>query len=138
MDSTEFEHIFGENDNSFIIWDNDKNGLVDVLEVFSGLVVFSSSNLEDKVRFLYEIFDLNEENLIESIDVEFIVYTALQSTFKIYQITSHKVEVEKVQDYIKTMNFEEDEKIKVTKLINIAKNNKDVGEFFQFIQKRDT
>ena len=96
MDSTEFEHIFGENDNSFIIWDNDKNGLVDVLEVFSGLVVFSSSNLEDKVRFLYEIFDLNEENLIESIDVEFIVYTALQSTFKIYQITSHKVEVEKV------------------------------------------
>lgn len=77
MDSTEFEHIFGENDNSFIIWDNDKNGLVDVLEVFSGLVVFSSSNLEDKVRFLYEIFDLNEENLIESIDVEFIVYTAL-------------------------------------------------------------
>lgn len=36
------------------------------------------------------------------------------------------------------MNFEEDEKIKVTKLINIAKNNKDVGEFFQFIQKRDT
>ena len=77
MDSTEFEHIFGENDNSFIIWDIDKNGLVDVLEVFSGLVVFSSSNLEDKVRFLYEIFDLNEENLIESIDVEFIVYTAL-------------------------------------------------------------
>ena len=77
MDLTEFEHIFGENDSSFIIWDNDKNGLVDVLEVFSGLVVFSSSNLEDKVRFLYEIFDLNEENLIETIDVEFIVYTVL-------------------------------------------------------------
>lgn len=77
MDLTEFEHIFGENESSFIIWDNDKNGLVDVLEVFSGLVVFSNSKFEDKIRFLYEIFDLNEENLIEVIDVEFIVYTVL-------------------------------------------------------------
>ena len=86
MDITEFEHIFGVSDQSFQIWDTDKNGLIDALELFSGLVVFSNSKPEDKIRFLFEIFDLNEENVIGKIDVEFMIYSVLNSTFKIFEI----------------------------------------------------
>ena len=86
IDLTEFEHIFGVDNSSFQIWDTDKNGLIDSLELFSGLVVFSNSKFEDKIRFLFEIFDLNEVNVIGPLDVEFMIHSVLSSTFKIYEI----------------------------------------------------
>ncbi len=86
MDLIEFEHIFGVSESSFVIWDTDKNGLIDALELFAGLVVFSDSKFEDKIRFLFEIFDLNEINIIGSVDLEFMIASVLSSTFKIYEI----------------------------------------------------
>ncbi len=50
MDLTEFEQIFGSNESAFVIWDTDNNGLIDSLELFSGLALFSDSKNEDKVR----------------------------------------------------------------------------------------
>ena len=50
IDLTEFEQIFDSNESSFVTWDTDNNGLIDALELFSGLVVFSDSKFEDKVR----------------------------------------------------------------------------------------
>ena len=38
IDLTEFEQIFGANESSFVVWDVDKNGLIDGLELFSGLI----------------------------------------------------------------------------------------------------
>ena len=57
IDLTEFEQIFGANESSFVVWDVDKNGLIDGLELFSGLILFSDSKLEDKIRFLFDVFD---------------------------------------------------------------------------------
>ena len=85
MDLTEFHHIFGDPD-SFVIWDTDKNGLIDALELFAGLVIFSNSKFEDKIRFLFEIFDLNENNSISVTDFEFMMYSVISSTFKICEI----------------------------------------------------
>ena len=35
-------------------------GLIDALEIFSGLIIFSDSKAEDKIRFLFDLFDFNE------------------------------------------------------------------------------
>ena len=42
---TEFETIFtiGEPEAVFSIWDTDNNGLIDALELFAGLIIFSDS-----------------------------------------------------------------------------------------------
>ena len=42
---TEFETIFtvGEPESVFGVWDTDNNGLIDSLELFAGLVIFSDS-----------------------------------------------------------------------------------------------
>jgi hypothetical protein len=45
----EFEQIFGK-DEGFAIWDEDRNGLIDALELFSGLILFSEDKFEDKIR----------------------------------------------------------------------------------------
>ena len=59
---TEFENIFSSNEATFAIWDTDNNGkivqciihiyigLIDALELFSGLIIFSDSKAEDKIR----------------------------------------------------------------------------------------
>lgn len=50
IDITEFEQIFGNKTTGFEIWDEDNNGLIDALELFSGLIMFSESKFEDKIR----------------------------------------------------------------------------------------
>ena len=56
MDLTEFEQIFGSNESAFVIWDTDNNGLIDSLELFSGLALFSDAKNEDKVRCIIHSF----------------------------------------------------------------------------------
>lgn len=52
--------IFGSNFKSFEVWDPNRTGIIDAIEMFSGLIIFSKIAYQDKIRFLYEIFDLNE------------------------------------------------------------------------------
>ena len=47
---SEFEHIFGSSESAFVIWDTDNNGLIDSLELFSGITLFSDTKFEDKIR----------------------------------------------------------------------------------------
>lgn len=135
MDITEFEHIFGVGDSSFQIWDTDKNGLIDALELFSGLVVFSNSKFEDKIRFLFEIFDLNEINIIGQIDVEFMIYSVLNSTYKIYEIKDlHQLKVDEIELFVKEQMT--DKEIQISNLIAFAQKNNEIQRFFNIIQKR--
>ena len=45
-----------------MVWDTDKNGLIDALELFSGMAIFSSAKYEDIIRcirvrfFLYNFY----------------------------------------------------------------------------------
>lgn len=55
IDLTEFEHIFGVGESTFVVWDTDNNGLVDSLELFSGISVFSATKFDDKIRCRYPI-----------------------------------------------------------------------------------
>lgn len=50
IDLTEFEQIFGSNETSFAIWDTDNNGMIDALELFSGLVIYAEAKFEEKIR----------------------------------------------------------------------------------------
>jgi hypothetical protein len=95
IDLTEFEQIFGASESSFVVWDVDKNGLIDALELFSGLILFSDSKFEDKIRFLFDVLDLNELNSLAPIDLEFMIYSCLSSTFKIFGI-KQEVNVEEI------------------------------------------
>jgi hypothetical protein len=53
MDLSEFEHIFGASESAFVIWDTDNNGLIDSLELFSGIILFSDTKFEDKIRCIF-------------------------------------------------------------------------------------
>ena len=46
----EFQKIFAQNERCFATYDTDENGLVDALELFSGLIILSDAQAEDKIR----------------------------------------------------------------------------------------
>jgi len=71
-----------------VIWDTDNNGLIDALELFSGMALFADAKIDDKIRFLFDLFDLNELDSLSSIDFEFMIYSCLNATFKIYSINN--------------------------------------------------
>ena len=50
IDLSEFEHIFGASESAFVVFDTDNNGLIDSLELFSGIILFSDTKFEDKIR----------------------------------------------------------------------------------------
>ena len=70
----------------FKLWDNNENGLIDSFELFSGLVLVSSAKFEEKVRFLFDIFDLNELNSLSFIDLEYMLNCCVASTFRMCRI----------------------------------------------------
>lgn len=88
---TEFESIFSSNQQTFAIFDDDNNGLIDALEIFAGLIIFSSSKAEDKVRFLFDLFDFNEIQTISVVDLEFMVQSILSSTKKIFDLRQQEI-----------------------------------------------
>ena len=81
----------------FQIWDTDNNGyarmnyknlfrLINALELFSGLIIFAESKFEEKARFLFDLFDFNELNSLSLIDLEFLLLSCANATYKILGI----------------------------------------------------
>ena len=61
ISTQEYILIFGSNVKSFEVWDVEDCGYINAMEMFAGLIVFSKVPFEEKVNFLFELFDLNEE-----------------------------------------------------------------------------
>ena len=91
---TEFEQIFGLDDCSgvFSILDHDGNGLLDAIEVFTILILFSDSRLEDRIRFMFELYDFNNNKWLEEVDLSFMIYNCITGLIKMYNIQSESID----------------------------------------------
>ena len=96
LSANEFDQLFGFNDSEALFnqLDHDANGVIDAIEVFTILAIFSDSRLEDRFRFLFEIFDFNERSWLEEIDIHFMIYTIINSIIKIFNIPGDGIENE--------------------------------------------
>ena len=65
----EFQQIFSMSEAVFSVWDTDSNGLIDCIEFFTGLIMFSDSRMEDKIRFLIDLFDLNGNGYLQDVEI---------------------------------------------------------------------
>lgn len=83
---SEYTQIFGCNQLSFAVWDIKGRGMVDAIEMFAGLVVFSKIKYDYKVKFFFEIFDLNEEGSLTYEGLIFMLVNICNATYKVYQM----------------------------------------------------
>lgn len=138
MDLSEFEHIFGASESAFVIWDTDNNGLIDSLELFSGITLFSDTKFEDKIRFLFDLFDFNELDSLAPVDIEFMVYSCLSATYKIFSINQEDIIVDEISKFVQSC-FSNDQRINVVNLLDVAsKNNSQIQDFFNAIKNNQS
>jgi hypothetical protein len=43
------------------------------LEIFSGIIIFADAKADDKIRFLFDLFDFNEIQTVSLLDLEFMI-----------------------------------------------------------------
>lgn len=137
---TEFEQIFGANESSFIIWDTDENGLIDALELFSGLTLMSSSTFDEKINcskqgylVLFHLFDFNEVGCLSLTELEFMLDCCMLSVFKIYDVKSD-IERDEVSDFI-CNNFSDDTEISKKRLFTWCCKCHEIQSFFKILKK---
>lgn len=91
LDLQHFSKIFNVNENHFVVWDTDNNGLIDALELFSGIAIFSAAKFEDIIRCTF-------------IQISFIRSFRLergkqlgQNRYRIYDIFLHHIHIQNLQ-----------------------------------------
>ena len=80
----EFEQIFALNEAAFSMWDQNANGMIDCIELFTVFGFFADGKIEDKIRFLFEFYDFNQNGYLEEADLHFMAFNILQGSVKIF------------------------------------------------------
>ena len=57
------------NESVFSMWDTDSNGMIDCIELFCVLILYADGRVEDKIRFLADFFDFNQNGYLEEVDL---------------------------------------------------------------------
>jgi hypothetical protein len=79
----QFEQIFSLDQTVFSIWDGQDEGVIDSFELFTGLILYSKIEFEDKLDFLFEIFNFNDTEEMNEMEIELLFNCAFASVFKI-------------------------------------------------------
>lgn len=118
----------------FNIWDTDKNGLIDALELFSGLILFSEAKFEDKLRFLFDIFDFNELNSLSIIDLEFMMISCCNATFKIIGLVESEVNEEDITEFL-SKHFNDDSRVNISQMLKWCAKTSEIRDYMLKIKK---
>lgn len=78
------------------------------------------------------MFDFNEIDFLEHIELEFMIYCSCSASYKIFSIASD-IENDEIEEFVKDL-FYDKEKITVADLIRKSKENKKIQDFFQAIK----
>lgn len=106
---------------------------MDALELFSGLTLMSSSTFDEKVNFLFHLFDFNEVGYLSLTELEFMLDCCLLSIFKIYGVKTD-IERDEVGDFIAN-NFSDDTSISKARLFTWCCKCTDIQNFFKILKK---
>ena len=131
---TEFEQIFGTfpNNEEFIIWDTDTNGLIDSFELFSGLILFCDCSTEEKVKCLFELYDFNLIQSLAFFDLCYMIESCIASCFKMHKVGT-QIPTIKVEEYLSGYFFQA-ERSTLNNLIRFVSTSKEVKTFFKLFK----
>lgn len=66
-----------ESIRQFHLWDDDQDGLVEILQVFATCIILAHGNFEDKVQALFRLFDFDDSQTLSTFEFsEFIQHTS--------------------------------------------------------------
>lgn len=104
------------------------------MELFSGLILFSEARFEDKLRFLFDIFDFNQLNSLSIIDLEFMMISCCNATFKILGLTESEVNEEDITEFL-AKNFNDDSRVNISQMLKWCAKTNEIHDFMVKIKK---
>ena len=135
IDYEQFHKVFKESDKIFNLWDFQENGLIDVLELFSCLLLFSKSEFDEKIKFIFEIYDFNDLHSLTTIDVEYIINCCLCSMLRVYKCPpEHEPEQDRISHLVNEQ-FKAGDLIHFTLFLNFIKKNETILDFINAIDQ---
>ncbi|CAI2382974.1 unnamed protein product [Moneuplotes crassus] len=96
----EAEQLINMSEATFVIWDKDSKGLIDAIQLFSILCLYSKGRIEDKCRFLLNLYDFNQDNQILPLTLEFMLTMCMQGICKLFNIDILEEYTEEIQKFI--------------------------------------
>ena len=146
LNRKEFEQIFTYDESVFVLWDSDNNGkniqsnfavgLVDCIEFICGLTIFSNCRVEDKIRFLFEFFDMNDNNYLEECDLQFMFLSTINAVAKLFAFTN-EAEKEAVFNFMckfTLQSFPEGMKVTISEMLKWGTTALEFKEFFTLVE----
>lgn len=132
---------FQDTESVFNNLDSTGNGLIDAIELFTLLAIYSDSRLEDRLRFIFDLYDFNEKGVLEEVDLHFMIYTSLQGIVKVHNILSEAVENQPSAGntvyyqllQLMKQNFEKNFKINCNMFIMWQQEANMLKEFFEIV-----
>lgn len=124
--------IFGEYHPIFDLLDSNHNLLIDQLELFAAMALFSRLvALPDKVEFIFTLFDFNALRSLSLTDLEFLAITCVAVARKLLGVKSGVCE----EDVILFVNqeFEMHQRVNISQMKSWAAKSQEVAKFLAVI-----
>ena len=74
------------NEATFSVLDQSANGMIDSIELFTMLAFFADGKIDDKVRFLFDLYDFNQNGYLEETELHFLALNTISGAIKVFQI----------------------------------------------------
>ena len=58
--------------------------MIDCIEIFTVLAFFADGRIEDKIRFLFNLYDFNQNGYLEEADLHFLAMNVLNGCAKVF------------------------------------------------------
>jgi hypothetical protein len=97
------------------------------------MILYCQSDIEPKIKFLFEMFDLNECFIIEITELKFMLSSCLTSIFKVYS-RENLMEKKSLERFIQ-MNFCEEKQFEEKELVRWVQSNESIKRFFKIIKQ---
>jgi hypothetical protein len=97
INDKQFGEIFGQ-EPGLQFWNRDK---VNALELFCGLAFYARDcSFRSKIRFLFGLFDFNEIKSISIVDLEYMVLSVCNFTYKVLGKVNTKADELRLADWL--------------------------------------
>ncbi len=83
------------------------------------------------MRFLFDIFDFNELNSLSIIDLEFLLISCANATFKLYEIDA-EIEEQDVTEFLQ-LYFKDDGRVNISQMLKWCTSVAEIARYMRLI-----
>lgn len=101
--------------------------------MFTGLILFSDSRAEDKLKAMFELFDFNEIQTISKFDLEFLLFCCISSAFKLFSYAEENSQEKQIHELVQN-SLSKTSRVTLTDLVHFCAFSEEVNKFLHFFK----